>query len=53
MSHLILHEYAQSGNCYKIRLTAARVGVAIALRHYPAVTAWLARVAEQPDHVPM
>ncbi|HEU4961852.1 MAG TPA: glutathione S-transferase family protein [Sphingomonas sp.] len=24
---LILHEYAQSGNCYKIRLTAALLGV--------------------------
>ena len=26
---LILHEYAPSGNCYKIRLTAAHLGVAI------------------------
>ena len=34
MSKLILHEYAQSGNCYKIRLTAAHVGVAIERRDY-------------------
>ena len=26
---LILHEYSASGNCYKIRLTAAHVGVAL------------------------
>ena len=26
---LILHEYAQSGNCYKIRLTAAHLGLRI------------------------
>ncbi len=24
---LVLHEYSQSGNCYKIRLTAALLGV--------------------------
>jgi glutathione S-transferase len=29
-----LHEYAQSGNCYKIRLTAAHVGVALERREY-------------------
>ena len=27
MSSLILHEYAASGNCYKIRLTAAHLGI--------------------------
>ncbi|MEQ1724978.1 MAG: glutathione S-transferase family protein [Sphingopyxis sp.] len=27
--HWILHEYAPSGNCYKIRLTAAHLGIAI------------------------
>ncbi|MBA3895644.1 MAG: glutathione S-transferase family protein [Sphingomonadaceae bacterium] len=32
--HLILHEYAQSGNCYKIRLTAAHVGTALERREY-------------------
>ena len=32
--HLILHEYALSGNCYKIRLTAAHVGVALERREY-------------------
>ncbi len=31
---LILHEYAASGNCYKIRLTAAHLGVAIERRDY-------------------
>jgi glutathione S-transferase len=31
---LILHEYAASGNCYKVRLTAAHVGVALELHEY-------------------
>jgi len=31
---LILHEYAQSGNCYKIRLTAALLGRALERREY-------------------
>lgn len=31
---LILHEYAPSGNCYKIRLTAAHLGIALERRHY-------------------
>lgn len=31
---LILHEYAPSGNCYKIRLTAAHLGVPIERRGY-------------------
>lgn len=31
---LILHEYAPSGNCYKIRLTAALIGTAIERRSY-------------------
>ena len=30
---LILHEYAPSGNCYKIRLTAALLGVPLERRH--------------------
>lgn len=30
----ILHEYAQSGNCYKIRLTAASLGLALDRREY-------------------
>lgn len=34
MSQLILHEYAPSGNCYKIRLTAAHLGIAIERRQY-------------------
>jgi glutathione S-transferase len=31
---LILHEYAASGNCYKIRLTAAHRGVPLERREY-------------------
>jgi len=31
---LTLHEYARSGNCYKIRLTAAHVGVTLDRREY-------------------
>ena len=31
---IILHEYAPSGNCYKIRLTAALLGVPITRRGY-------------------
>jgi glutathione S-transferase len=31
---LVLHEYAQSGNCYKIRLTAALLGVPLERREY-------------------
>jgi len=31
---LVLHEYARSGNCYKIRLTAAHVGATLERREY-------------------
>ena len=31
---LILHEYAPSGNCYKIRLVAAHLGIALERRNY-------------------
>jgi glutathione S-transferase len=31
---LILHEYARSGNCYKIRLTAALLGLPLERRDY-------------------
>jgi glutathione S-transferase len=31
---LVLHEYSQSGNCYKIRLTAALLGVTLERREY-------------------
>ena len=31
---LILHEYSMSGNCYKVRLTAASVGTHIERREY-------------------
>lgn len=31
---LTLHEYAQSGNCYKVRLTAAHLGLRLERREY-------------------
>jgi len=31
---LVLHEYAQSGNCYKVRLTAALLGLPLERREY-------------------
>lgn len=34
MAELILHEYAASGNCYKIRLTAAHCGAQLERRSY-------------------
>jgi glutathione S-transferase len=34
MSGLILHEDARSGNCYKIRLTAAHLGLELERRNY-------------------
>ncbi len=34
MEELILHEYAASGNCYKIRLTASLLGQPIERRQY-------------------
>ena len=34
MEALVLHEYARSGNCYKIRLTAAHVGAKLERREY-------------------
>ena len=34
MNKPILHEYAASGNCYKIRLTAALLGIALERRQY-------------------
>ena len=34
---LVLHEYAASGNCYKVRLTAALVGRALERREYDIV----------------
>jgi glutathione S-transferase len=34
MEKLVLHEYARSGNCYKIRLTAAHLGFALERREY-------------------
>src|SRR5690349_957154 len=34
MTKLVLHEYAQSGNCYKIRLAAALLGRPLERREY-------------------
>jgi glutathione S-transferase len=34
VTNLVLHEYAQSGNCYKIRLTAALLGLPLERREY-------------------
>ena len=34
MEWLVLHEYARSGNCYKIRLAAAHVGAVLERREY-------------------
>lgn len=34
MERLVLHEYADSGNCYKIRLTAALLGLSLERREY-------------------
>jgi glutathione S-transferase len=34
MEQLILHEYAASANCYKVRLTAALLGIALQRREY-------------------
>ena len=34
MDRLVLHEYAQSGNCYKVRLTAALLGLPLERREY-------------------
>ena len=31
---LVLHEYSASGNCYKVRLTAALLGVPFERREY-------------------
>ncbi len=38
MTDLILHEYAASGNCYKVRLTAALFGLPIERREYDIMT---------------
>ncbi|MGZ8312550.1 MAG: glutathione S-transferase family protein [Allosphingosinicella sp.] len=34
MEKLVLHEYAASGNCYKVRLTAALLGLDLERREY-------------------
>src|SRR5215207_7393634 len=34
MEPLVLHEYAESGNCYKVRLTAALLGLPLERREY-------------------
>lgn len=45
MQRLILHEYALSGNCYKVRLTAAHAGVRLNRRQYD-ITKGETRTAE-------
>ena len=37
MTTLTLHEYAPSGNCYKIRLVASHLGLPLERRHYDIV----------------
>ena len=37
MSSLILHEYPASGNCYKVRLTAAHLGLPLERRSYDII----------------
>ncbi|MEI9928348.1 MAG: glutathione S-transferase family protein [Sphingomonas sp.] len=37
MPAFVLHEYAASGNCYKIRLTAAHVGIPLERREYDII----------------
>ena len=34
MADLVLHEYSASGNCYKVRLTAAHLGIPLERREY-------------------
>jgi glutathione S-transferase len=34
MERLVLHEYSQSGNCYKVRLTASLLGLPLERREY-------------------
>lgn len=34
MSDIILHEYAASGNCYKLRLVLAHLGIQYTRKHY-------------------
>lgn len=45
MRALILHEHAASGNCYKVRLTAAHAGVKLQRREYD-ITRGETRTAE-------
>ncbi len=62
---MILYNSQVSGNCYKVRLLLAQLGIPYERRElsvvdrsnraelvrYPAVQAWLGRVAAQPGHV--
>lgn len=38
MERLVLHEYSASGNCYKVRLTAALLGLSLERREYDILT---------------
>ena len=37
MASLVLHEFSASGNCYKIRLTAAQVVIPLERRFYDII----------------
>ena len=50
MTALILHEYAASGNCYKVRLTAALLGVDLERQEYD-IMAGETRAADFLAHV--
>ncbi|WP_312026677.1 glutathione S-transferase family protein [Sphingomonas sp. J315] len=49
----ILHEYAPSGNCYKIRLAAALTGTAIERRSYDIIAGRRGRRRSSPTSTPM
>lgn len=60
---MLLYNSKVSGNCYKVRLLAAQLGIACERRELSVVDrsnrlelligAWLERVAAQPGHVPI
>jgi glutathione S-transferase len=55
---LILHEYAASGNCYKIRLTAALLGLPLERRDYDIMkgetrTAWFLANVNANGRIPV
>jgi glutathione S-transferase len=55
---LILHEYAASGNCYKVRLTAALLGLPLERRDYDIMksetrTAWFLANVNANGRIPV